>query len=1046
MALVLTVRLLGRVSVSRDGAVLAAFGSGPLLRLVTALTLRRGVPVSRTELAFRLWPDSSEAQARTNLRKALHLLRQELDDVDLFVEITHGSVRWLDDAPAQVDVDAFLTACDGGDDRGAVERYGGSLLPGVYDEWVLEERARLHGLACAALTRLVEGVDDDPAAGLAFAQRLVELEPTSEWAHRHVIRGHVERGDRAAAIGAYHRCVEVLGTEVGVEPSAETRELYERLVDGGARRGGSLPRPAPLIGREIEWAELGHRWNGVGAEPLHLVIVTGEAGVGKSRLVDEFARHVRSEAALVLHARSYETVDAPWAPVASWLRDEELGSLLADAPGELLSEVSRLAPHLRTRGDVVPPAPIVDELARFQFTESLATALLYGTARRLLVLDDVQWCDVPTLGLVAHLLHARPTAPAMVVAIVRPEELDDDHPFVRLRDALAAEGRITTVELGRLSPDDTARLVDALAPSRFSRADHDRIWAESVGNPLFVVELAKSERSGADREQVAASVRAVIERRLRRLGVDARRVAEVAATFGGAFGFEELAAAVGGDRDHLVSALDELWRRHIVTEDDGRYDFSHGKVRDVVAAGLSAARRRQLHTAVADGLVAVNGADRVGSRLASHLRAAGRLDEAVDALRRSARASLDLFDLDVAIGALRGALELVPALDARVDAVTTEREVLIDLGAVLVARDGYAAADVREVYARAMALARMHGDLIDPAILRGLGLAAVASCRFDEAERLGRLLTTAIDDQVARTEGHYLLGVTAFWRGDLAHSADELEASLRHYDPEQREVHQTRFAQDPYPVSLVRLALTRFWQGDEPASADLSDQAEAWCQRTGHRHSAAYVLAYVGMLAAERHDIARLADVTGRGRELWSEAQGFFAAFGPLYDGWHGVLTGVPGSVDAIDAALAEWRRSGQILHLTHGLVLHARAALLAGDLDAAHRSLHEAQGRTEATGQAYLLPEIHRLIAVVAAHRTEQAAARRDVQRAIEIATSQGATGIELRARALRLALDGVGRADVEALLSSRGDRLPAVVTHDVNGALATHRSLEHD
>ena len=264
-----------------------------------------------------------------------------------------------------------------------------------------------------------------------------------------------------------------------------------------------------------------------------------------------------------------------------------------------------------------------------------------------------------------------------------------------------------------------------------------------------------------------------------------------------------------------------------MTEDDGRYDFTHGNVRDVVAAGLSAARRRQLHAAVADALVAVNGR-RSGQQPSRRAicRAAGRLDEAIDALRRSARASIDLFDLDVAIGALRGgALDLVPALDGRVDAASTEREVLIDLGAALVAREGYGAAEVRDTYARAMALARMHGDLIDPAVLRGLGLAAVVSCRFDEAERLGRLLTTTIDDQIARTEGHYLLGVTAFWRGDLARSADELEASLRDYDPDRREVHQSRFAQDPYPVSLVRLALTRFWQGDEPESSDLADRA-----------------------------------------------------------------------------------------------------------------------------------------------------------------------------------------------------------------------------
>ena len=463
-------------------------------------------------------------------------------------------------------------------------------------------------------------------------------------------------------------------------------------------------------------------------------------------------------------------------------------------------------------------------------------------------------------------------------------------------------------------------------------------------------------------------------------------------------------------------------------------------------AGLSAARRHQLHAAIADGLVAVHGADRVSGRVASHLRAAGRFQEAIDALRRSARASLHLFDLDVAIAALRGALELVPslegpALNGGADAVSTEREVLIDLGAALVAREGYGSAEVRDVYGRAMALARMHGGLVDPAILRGLGLAAVVSCRFDEAERLGRLLTTTMDDQVARTEGHYLLGVTAFWRGDLAASARELEASFRDYDPDRREIHQTRFAQDPYPVGLVRLAVTRFWQGDEPAATDLADQALEWCERTGHRHSTAYVLAYVGMMAAERQDIARLDEVTNQGRGLWSEAQGFFAAFEPLYDGWRGALAGVAAAAERIDAALAAWRRSGQVLHLTHGLVLRARGSLIAGDLDAAQQSLHEAQRRTQATGQSYLLAEIHRLTAVTATSRTGPSSATADLERAIEIAASQGATGSELWSRATQLALDGSGRAETEALLSRHGDRLPAVITREARRALGAHR-----
>jgi len=1038
----LTVRLLGRVSVSRDGAPLTGLSSGPGLRLLTALILRAGERVARTELAFRLWPDSTEPQARTNLRKALHQLRQELDDVDQVVEITHGAVCWRADGPAHVDVAAFLAACERNLDELAVGHYGGALLPGVYDDWILVERDRLHGLATAALTRLIDASGADHAARLAFASRLLELEPTSESGHRQVIDAHRHRGDRASAVRAYHRCLEVLATELGVEPAAETRALYEQLIEREAAPEGPPGRPAPLIGRQPAWDVLENLWGRAGIDPVHLVIVAGEAGVGKSRLIADFARHCRAGGALVLYARSYETIDTAWGPVAMWLRDDELATALADAPGDLLSAVSRLAPQLRNRADVPVPAPVLDELARFQFYDSLVTALLYGNAPRLLVLDDLQWCDATTLGLVAHLLHTNPVAPVLVTGLLRPEDLDEDHPLAAVLDGLAVEGRVSVIELDRLSPQDTALVADAVAARPLGPADHARIWAESEGNPLFVVELMKADRPGAAPGAAAPTVRAVIERRLRRLGPDARRLAETAAIMGAEFTFEELAAVAGTGEEQLVSALDELWRRRIVAEVGARYDFTHDKLREVAAAGVSAPRRRQIHSDVADGLAAVHGADRVSGRVAPHLRAAGRPAEAIEAFRRSAAASLQLYDLDVAVSALRSALDLVPTLPVPVDAAAVEQELLIDLGAVLVAREGYGSAEVREVYDRATGLARMRGQLIEPAILRGLGLAAVVSCRFEEAERLGRDLTTALGDPIARTEGHYLLGVTAFWRGDLTGSARSLQLSLDSYAAERREIHQFRFAQDPYPVCLVRLALTRFWQGDEPVALALADQAAQWCAGTGHRHTTSYVLAYAGLLAAEHHDIARLEAVLEPGRPLWSEAPGFFAAFGPLYDGWCRVLGGTARGAADIDRALDEWRQSGQVLHLTHGLVLRARAALLAADLDAASLALQEAQHRTEATGQHYLLSEILRLAALTAAQQTGPESARASLDRAIQAAASIGAAGAELRARATRLDLLGEGRQETEALLARLGDRLTSPTRQEAERALHTrHR-----
>jgi DNA-binding SARP family transcriptional activator len=255
---ILSVHLLGRVAVMWGDSVARALTVGPLLRFLASMLLRPGVPIARTAVAFTLWPDSSEAQARTNLRKAIHQLRQDLPDHERFVEIDGSSLRWRPDAPAEVDVVRFLAACNSGDDRAAVAAYGGSLLPELYDDCVLAERARLHGLATSALARLVEqaAAAGDESARLDLGLRLVELEPTSEWAHREVISAHLARADRAAAIRAYHRCVDVLEVDLGVGPAPETRALYDRLTPQRGELAGVAPRRAPLVGRHAEWSVL----------------------------------------------------------------------------------------------------------------------------------------------------------------------------------------------------------------------------------------------------------------------------------------------------------------------------------------------------------------------------------------------------------------------------------------------------------------------------------------------------------------------------------------------------------------------------------------------------------------------------------------------------------------------------------------------------------------------------------------------------------------------------------------------------------------------
>jgi DNA-binding SARP family transcriptional activator len=196
----LEVRLLGAVEVILDGRRLHAFDSLRLQRFLAVIASRRGVQ-QRARLAFELWPDSSEGQARTNLRKLLHDLRHALPDIDVFVQIDKDVVRWLPAGPSQVDVSRFRAAAASGDLELAARLYSGDLLPACYDEWVLEERAKLRAEALGILVRLAAdaAARDDHAAMIRHAGSILDLEPTDEDAVRVQMAAHLALGNRSAA-------------------------------------------------------------------------------------------------------------------------------------------------------------------------------------------------------------------------------------------------------------------------------------------------------------------------------------------------------------------------------------------------------------------------------------------------------------------------------------------------------------------------------------------------------------------------------------------------------------------------------------------------------------------------------------------------------------------------------------------------------------------------------------------------------------------------------------------------------------------------------
>jgi len=350
----LQVRLLGAVEIILDGRRVRAFDSLRLQRFLALIALRRD-PQHRSRLAFELWPDSDERQARTNLRKLLHGFRHALPDIGEFVEIDNETVRWILTGPSEVDVLRFQDAIAAGDLELAARLYAGDLLPACYDDWVLDERAKLRAEAHGALVRLMEEAfgRDDHRATIRHAQRIIDLEPTDEAAVRIQMEAHLALGDRTAALRSYHRYAEVLERDLAVAPGEAIAAMYQQLRAGTLDRdevqGKDLAPVAesPFVGRVLEWNQLNESWNAAREGGAHLLLVTGEPGIGKSRLALELGRRVRAEGHVVVSARAYEAAGRlPWGPVVDLLRSDALRSQIDTLDMVWRTELSRLLPEL----------------------------------------------------------------------------------------------------------------------------------------------------------------------------------------------------------------------------------------------------------------------------------------------------------------------------------------------------------------------------------------------------------------------------------------------------------------------------------------------------------------------------------------------------------------------------------------------------------------------------------------------------------------------------------------------------------------------------
>ena len=839
MSPTLRIRLLGEFSLSCDDMPLTAVSTPRLQSLLAYLLLHRDAPQARNHLAFCLWPDLPETRARANLRKQLYQLQRALPQADLFLSVDVNTIQWRAASPFSLDVAEFEDAASRAHSRldlqRAVEWYGGELAPSCYDDWITSERERLKQILVAVLERLIQmaTADDDYQAAIGYAQRLLQIDPVREEVHRRLIHLHTLKDDRAGALRAYHTCVSMLQRELGVEPGPATREAYERVLKVESPAGVSLSATFPLVGRDREWAQLQSAWRAASAGRPQMAILIGEGGIGKTRLADELFTQAKRQGIQAASAHCYSAEGAlAYAPVVAWLRARALPKL----DPIWLIEVARLLPEILVQHPGLPsPGPLTEAWQRQRLHEALAQAVLGTGGPLLLWIEDLQWCDRDTLEWLHYLLRFDEQARLLVLGTLRPEETLSDQPMAGLLAALRHGRRLLEIEVEPLDTLATGQLAAYVTGHDLCSDAVACLQRETEGNPLFIVETLRAGSDCTDAATLSAAVSAtlpatvqsVITARLARLSPQARALIELAATIGREFTFEVLQQASGDDEEQLVCGLDELWQRRIIRETGANaYDFTHGKLRDVAYAGLSAARKRLLHRHVAEALIVLqaNEVDSISAQVATHYQHAGLLEQASVYYRRAAEAARQVYAHQAALTYLNNAIKLIPktACLERYNLLQS-REAIYDIQGKREAQHR----DIIELHELAQVL---HDESRQAEAYLREACYAESVSDYDAAINMAQLairLAEAAPD-VAREAAGYLQWGRALWQHGMPGDArPALEQAFK--------LSQAAHLSSVEADSLYNLACAAAFQGDQIRARDYAEQAVQLYRQIGDR-------------------------------------------------------------------------------------------------------------------------------------------------------------------------------------------------------------------
>lgn len=899
MSTALRIYLLGGFHLQYGSTPLPSIPTQKGRSLLAYLLAYRDQPHTRDLLAGLFWPDLPDARARRRLSQALWQVRRVLEataSLEPYLQSDADTVRFNTQASYWLDVEAFeegiratvsrsdVQALEGL--RMAVELYRGDFLAGHYDEWIVVERERLRELYLTSLHRLVRlcKAQGDFEQALGYARQITLHDPLREEAHREVMRLCHHLGRIHEALRQYELCHTVLQEELGVEPTPVTTALYREIAAHAHKASTPYlphtahvppsplfegPGPVPLVGRERERAILVAQVERAMEGRGGLVLLEGEAGVGKTRLLQEIAQDAVWREVQVLWGRGRELAEMPPYGALREALEDGLSPLRAEqlaqwVDGIWLREVSLILPQLaKWLPDLPPHVSLKPQEEPQRLLEALTHTVpaLGRIAPHLLILDDLQWADVATLE---ALLHLAPRLQGSRVLIIGSYRGGEARERVAVWSILRTLDRVSGYErlvLEPLTAVETGELVRrGLGLPRAVPLFETRLYQEVGGNPLFILEtlralhdqglLYRDERGGwstpwdehtVDYAELPLTpkLHRVIANRLARLSPMAWDVLNAAAVLGSEFELSLLAHAIGMKSAALLGTVGELLRKGLFVETDRGYRFSHDKIRQVAYGELTERERRRLHRQVARALEVHHPED--VEALAFHLERAGAWQEAVryyqQAGQRAAAVhayAIARMHYDPAIG-LADRAELTP--DQRF-ALLAAREATLD---VLGEREAQAA-DLAAMERLAQ------GDLRRLAEVRRRQIWLLAHLgRFDEAEAAAQkalALAETLRDEEGRAAALVALGTALNWRWDPTRAIPHLEKAVAIY---QRRADSQREAEARLQLGNALSGVGRYHaaQAEEETALRLYEQI-------GDKRGQAEALSLLGIIRMEQ--------------------------------------------------------------------------------------------------------------------------------------------------------------------------------------------------